>query len=948
MTSSSIGADSEATTGELDFVAQRLRARLREKMFGVDSPPLRIGRFNVLDCVGSGGMGIVYAVYDDRLDRKIAVKVLHEPADEDSPQWRRLVEEAQALAQLSHPNVVQVFEVGSFGGRVFLAMEYVHGDTLEVWQRESRPWRDVLEHYMQAGRGLIAAHACNIVHRDFKPANVLLGTDGRVRVADFGLARVELVEGSTDDHEHTGSTDLARVDSTLTGDVAGTPAYMSPEQLLRKPIDARSDQFSFCVALYEGLFGQRPHRGEQASLLLSIVDGEVVEPEKRAVVPRHVWQVLKRGLATAPNDRFDSMNDLLAALEHPARRRYLHVTLGAAVLVGLGVVATQLSIGPSACSDPDPALGGAWSAEQQAAISAHLQRVVPAQSQPTTGRLTAYAQAWVEAKTQLCDAEYAGSALDLRAACLERRKGAFAGVTAGLMQGSGVQMRLALAAVGRLPRVSDCSDQELMVGAGRTPPALARDAATVRASMDAAVANASLGDLDRASARIGAALARARTLNYPPLVAEALFARARISYTRGEPELAELLLEESAAIAEQHSLDLVAADALTLLVRVSRGIRESAQVERALRRAEAAVARLSGSDRSRLAALESARGYVAFERGDPEAAKIAFQDALTMARATAAPDPVQIAQIQSSLADALASSGQADLALPLFAEALTTFRHEVGSQHYFVAELLLIRSLALATLKQFDSAERDLVESRTIEAGLGPARRYQLAKVLLVAAKLNHDIGRFPASVEPAEASLAISRKLHGSLDERLLNPVLVLGGAYLRTGRGADARPLFKEALSIVAAKPSREAAAQQTYLRTSLGQIAVDEGRYEDAISQLNQAQILWQSMTDERRGHYLGRILSARADLLLKTEPDQAAAKIRAMLVELEEFKGVRITQADLHFSLAQALLNNGERAAALRAATSAKDLHLATDNPANDQRADAVTTWIAQHR
>ncbi|MGB1700967.1 MAG: serine/threonine-protein kinase, partial [Nannocystaceae bacterium] len=232
--------------------------------------PDKVGRFTVLDQLGKGGMGVVYTAFDEELGRKVAVKLLHDRgALGNTRRNRRFLREAQAMAKLSHPNVVTIYEVGLHEGKVYLAMEYVRGVTLKHWMRSKlRPWEEVLNVCCAAGEGLSAAHESGLVHRDFKPENVLLGRDGRVRVLDFGLARQVDTSAALAREEVEVSIapdlpqDFLADEITVPGSIVGTPAYMAPEQHLGDEADARSDQFSFCVAMWEALYGQRPFRGK--------------------------------------------------------------------------------------------------------------------------------------------------------------------------------------------------------------------------------------------------------------------------------------------------------------------------------------------------------------------------------------------------------------------------------------------------------------------------------------------------------------------------------------------------------------------------------------------------------------------------------------------------------------------------------------------------------------
>ena len=301
--------------------AGRVLANLESKLLKRHTAEPVAARYVLLQEIGAGGIGRVYSAYDPELDRRIAVKFLHAySADEQAS--ARLLREAQAMAKLSHPNVVAVYDVGMLDRQVFIAMELVDGLPLSRWFRaEKRSWSAVRDVMLEAGKGVVAAHEAGLVHRDFKPANVLVGSDGRVRVLDFGLARRVQAQR---DGEGLASASNSTLDArlTATGAIMGTPAYMAPEQILGGDVGPAADQWAFCVALYEGLFGRRPFSGEDTvGLCRAITEGEPAPPPGGQALPSWLVRACMRGLAKQPRDRFASMQALLDALQHDRTRR---------------------------------------------------------------------------------------------------------------------------------------------------------------------------------------------------------------------------------------------------------------------------------------------------------------------------------------------------------------------------------------------------------------------------------------------------------------------------------------------------------------------------------------------------------------------------------------------------------------------------------------------------
>jgi len=302
---------------------------------GALDPGQLIGRFVVRARLGEGGMGIVLAGHDTDLNRSVAIKLVR--SEVDHPAYRaRLLREAQAMARLEHPNVARVYEVGSDRGRLFVAMELIDGVTLSTWLRvQRRPWQAIVAMFHQVGAGLAAVHRVGLIHRDFKPDNVLVDRDGRARVVDFGLARLDRDQVSS-----ASSPELA-ASLTRTGMMMGTPGYMAPEQQYGGTVDARVDQYSYCVALREALLGMRHPRAD-------------VEPDW-AGTPRPIRAAIARGLSYEPAERYPAMDDLLVALGSSNRRTALIVALaGTVAAAGVVVALIVTSNGPGSASPSAP------------------------------------------------------------------------------------------------------------------------------------------------------------------------------------------------------------------------------------------------------------------------------------------------------------------------------------------------------------------------------------------------------------------------------------------------------------------------------------------------------------------------------------------------------------------------------------------------------------------
>jgi hypothetical protein len=451
-----------------------------EATVSLGSTPLQrgasVGRYVIFGAIGAGGMGVVYAAYDPDLDRKVALKLLRHAAtgsEKETDLRGRLLREAQAMARASHPNVIAIYDVGIHADQVFIAMEFVEGKTLAAWLREpKRSWRATVALFAQAGRGLAAAHAVGIVHRDFKPENVLVTPDGQARVTDFGLARSLGSDGIPPFEPADGpfGEALRRTGyATRTGAFLGTPGYMAPEQYRSEKVDARTDLFSFCVALYEALYGRRPFPGDTVETVrASVLAGRMLEPPQRSSVPRRIRRVLFRGLRVPPEERYSSMEALLRDLTRDVGRT-VRRALFAAAAAGLFSVLLFLAArdDPSAaCRGSERNLAGVWDAGRKRAIAASFSATgtMGAQAWQATERtLDAYSKRWIDMHASACTASRVHRSLteeeyNLRLACLLQRLQDLNGLANLFLRADSNTVRTAAAMAEELPDLGSCAD----------------------------------------------------------------------------------------------------------------------------------------------------------------------------------------------------------------------------------------------------------------------------------------------------------------------------------------------------------------------------------------------------------------------------------------------------------------------------------------------------------
>ncbi len=668
-------------------------------------PGDRVGRYRVLHKLGAGGMGTVYAAADPDLDRNIAIKVLHDHRGKKNSA-EALLHEAQAMAQFSHPNVVTVHDVGTHHGRLFVAMDWVRGPTLRSWMK-GRAWNVVLEAFLQAGRGLAAVHAAGLVHRDFKPANVMLHPGGRVVVMDFGLARVADNSGASSPSPVVERTD----DDALSamGSVQGTPAYMAPEQHLAFDVDERADQFSYCVSVFEGLYGKRPFRARTVTeLIMRISNEEFIDlPPNR--VPKRLYRALVRGLAELPRDRWPTMDALLDRLHPTARGTWMAWGAGAAAIASLGFAAVPAS---DPCQTRGEAVRGLWSKSRRGALRESLRSSPKPFAEETAGRVDATLDAYVtrlaEAHDQACQTEIEPTLLDRRTACLRQRAGALRASLEALSSPGGNDPSRAMQVVGQLPSVDPCLDPDALAlqtalpadEAQRAQIELARDAISEARALEEA------GNLEDAHARAKAALVLARDCRYSAVEAEALTAWGSTLDALGEYDEAVDAFEAGFHLARSshHDIEAVRA-AVELVYIVGYRLHQRDAADGWVRRSNALLGHTENdAARSYTARLINNEATLAYSDGDYEAAARGFERTAEIRTELQGADHQDVAAAHSNLGLALTRLDRFDEALEHHARARTSWEASLGPSHPMVAISVHNRAYVFESMRRLDEA----------------------------------------------------------------------------------------------------------------------------------------------------------------------------------------------------------------------------------------------------
>ncbi len=771
--------------------------------------PIRIGRFEVVAEIGRGAMGQVYRALDPELGRSIAIKIRRHGTGFDSDGDERLRREAQALARLNHPNVVAVHETGRHHHATYVAMEYVDGVTLDRWLTTPRSPREIIELLAGAGRGLAAAHTVGLVHRDVKPGNIFVASTGHAKIGDFGLVRLDPSHPDTG-RRMDGPVTVPDIAITLsvTGALLGTPAYMAPEQLRGELATERSDQFSFCVTLFEALCGARPFAGRTVEALSEAIGhGPVRDGLDRA--PARIRGALLRGLALDPARRFPSMDALLAVLApRPTTRRW--IALGAGAGIAAVIATTVLAVGAAdRCGEPDPQSLQTFGLERRLAIlhafASQDPRTIPEAN--TVGRmLEDYGRRWDAANESSCRATaHGGQSAELRdrqRGCLERRLRRADDLGQLLTMPSGTPaLPDAARAAEALPDPEDCTRAETALADREPPPAGLAPLVTV---LEQRVEHANnlhrLGRLAEAMQEIEPVVAAARSVRFSPLLARALLVQQLVSEGLERFAGLEDMLDEAAREAAKAQADELVARAWTNRIEVvgpQLGRIEDAR--RWIPVADAAILR-AGDPPDVRAAFHSHVGFLRGKQGDYAEARRHLETALALTERAQPNATLAIAMAQHNLALVLyqIDPRNREAAARLHELALAAHRKAHGNLHRTVITMLNSLGWLFATAEP-RRALTYLEEARALgEALLGPDS-------VLVAATLNSmatarsTLGDYTLAVELYRRIHAIVRSREGAAHVDVGYAAGNLGEALRKVGDAAGAVQAYRECVAIL-----------------------------------------------------------------------------------------------------------------------------------------------------
>ncbi len=841
-----------------------------------------IGRYVVLEQLGEGGMGVVYAAYDPELDRKVAIKLLR-PGREyrRAEDGQRLLREAQAMARLTHPNVITVHDVGQHWDMVFIAMEFVRGQTWTAWQRsQTRSLAETLEVARGAARGLRAAHDAGLVHRDFKPDNVMLGDDGRVRVMDFGLAHMvdDAAETTTPSADTSGSDGSEGAESTgeraarLTraGTVLGTPGYMAPEQFLGSETDARTDQFGFCVSVFEAVYGQRPFAGKTALSIGASVMAGTVEVPPSDDVPAWIRELLLRGLSVEPEDRWPSMAEVEQALAHDDAPRKRRVWLLGLALVPVaawtfGVPAEEEPVG--VCTGAQDKLRGVWDPKTATAIRRAFARsdlpFAKDAGAHTVARLDTYAAQWELAHTDACEAtwtrgEQSTQLMDARMRCLDGRLRSLASLAKTLVDADDDVIAKGSDAAAQLPAIARCSEVDYVTAAIPPPddPKLAEPVRVLRNRLADIDALELAGKYDKGWEMVQVVEPEAAELEYAPLSAEVALREGMLGLRTGHVDEAEAAFRAAFFDARRVGDDETSTRAAVFLVRTLGLFKHDHPG--GLEWAEHAQAEVDRFGDARLRGdLLNHIGVIRHDQGELERAIALHTEALTVRRAALGEDHPDIGRSLMELGLSYHLSGKWAEGIRYIEASVNVMRGAFGDDHPLVAQVYGNLASTSANSGRFGDATVYFERSADVwTRARGPAS-LDAASALVSAAMTAHRDDAHERELEMFERAMATYARID--------SPEAASDEAYARVNQAisrmddGDPETGVQELAEVVVELEERKS-PERTYAYTWLATGYERLGRHDAAAEPLARAMALHQEAGTQ--GPELGRTLYAMA--------------------------------------------------------------------------------------
>jgi serine/threonine-protein kinase len=943
-------------------------------------------RYTLLEPLGRGAAGVVYAAHDRELDRRVAIKLLRSEGDGSTGQLReeaqaRLTREARALARLAHPNVAQVYDVGVYGPGellpslpeladedelpaargVFIVMELVDGESLRRWlARGPRPFKELLELLLAAGRGLAAAHDAGLVHRDFKPGNVLLGGDGRVRVVDFGLARAatKVHSGSSEPGEELDFNSVSSDDSvTRTGTVLGTPSYMAPEQHRGEPATEASDQFAFCVVAYEAICGRRPFRGKALKQLQVQKESEAATlPVAGVNVPRWVWPILQRGLAADPERRFGSMRELLERIESArrARRRKLVAAIAVPAIVVAGLAAVRLGAEAAAareCSDQRAEMVGIWDegARERArsAFSATQLPYATALWESSSSHVDAYVTRWMELRDAACLSQRSDDVAKMEfgnwsVACLEEARGALDAVQKELVRATARTVEGALEMVSKLPDLERCGSPAVaLVELERTAQERSHRAVVERALTSSDV-SLHAARFEEALAAATEALAEARKAGLHDTEGRALDQIARIQIEQGDTDAAEISARAAWTAAESGDDQDVATRAQVLLLHLVGG--HAARLEEADSMVAPLEARVRRRDKQDQLSLEFFRalGSLRERQGKYEEALRAFETAQKIALSLFGAGSLEAAQAIGAIGFIHFRMGTYVLAREHFSEAHSAYARILGDSHPRTAGALERSAVALAQGGDLPAAIATLREAVVVLERALPSRHRKVVNAVGNLAILLHKAGQ-------EEEALAVNQRAL-DLEASLTSTESAVYG--LKLGNHALILRALERREEALAALEKQLAVYQRAYepdhvdlgtVHVNLASVLIDLTRFDLAETHAKKALEIHENGFGPSHDAVATTLAVLCSLELERGQPRQARPVCRRGLSiydGLEGFEDLGLL-GDLAFGLARALPPS-QRKQARDLALRARDAFAA----ANDPEARTVESWMQE--